>query len=809
MSKLLCRLRAGSPFGMTVVTVFFTLLVFFTNLTLIYYYVQTRSNAEFPQPVQSSHPQECQREGLGELAIKALDRVKTEECRRQIEDAACRLQNKTFHEKMPLSNCHNFDTVLAGQPIGCFLDKGANRQLKAHKYEFTDNSHAKCQSHCHRAGYLYYGLEYGVECFCGDDFAAQYEPISFRCTEYSCAGNNTEYCGGFEAVDIYRTGLIVKAAQLVRRPKYLETSRLKKEDVVKIMFVLQLNGRNTRQVRRLLKAIYSPHHFYYVHVDKRQTYMISQMRELAAKLPNLYVEMEGRSTIWGGASLLSMMMHAIRTTISIPQFGAWDFLVNLSESDFPVMTLAELETQLTLNRGNSFLASHGSNAARFIQKQGFEFVFVECEERMWRVGRREEFPRGLRIDGGSDWVILHKEFAMYSISDEELPAKLRTLFSNIILPVESFFHTLAANSIYCDQVITGNLRLTNWNRAQGCRCQSLKKVVDWCGCSPLVFTKDSMTKFELEKAKSKVYYLARKFENLIDVDAIAAAEAQAMRDRPELLSTRSPSFNTSHLNIFEAALDGYSKPYTLMALRLLAMSSQRDMEFGSLKAVHVYRAHFEANWQLVFTILTKDGQTIELLAQRSHDSFVENPAVTDGFSLKSVRMGVSIDHKEEVFRGYTGYVDQKGAPTILLLWERVPGEASTVPANKTSPAVKFEWRDEQEALVATQRLPPYDSIYGQQFAELALPSLTRLKSNQTGVWSVTVMDDNRTLGKVNFPLFDPEDEESFVGLVAKFYRVQADCLNVIDCRSSLWSTFHPDPKSDIQFGYDQSLGYLV
>lgn len=40
---------------------------------------------------------------------------------------------------------------------------------------------------------------------------------------------------------------------------------------IKIVFVLTLNGRATRQVRRLLRAIYHQDHFYYIHVDKVST----------------------------------------------------------------------------------------------------------------------------------------------------------------------------------------------------------------------------------------------------------------------------------------------------------------------------------------------------------------------------------------------------------------------------------------------------------------------------------------------------------------------------------------------------------
>lgn len=55
---------------------------------------------------------------------------------------------------------------------------------------------------------------------------------------------------------------------------------------------------------------------------------------------------------------------------------------------------------------------------------------------------RTKLPQGIRFDGGSDWVVISREFAEYSISEEELPRNLRKFFSNALLPVESFFHTV-------------------------------------------------------------------------------------------------------------------------------------------------------------------------------------------------------------------------------------------------------------------------------------------------------------------------------------------------------------------------------
>lgn len=56
------------------------------------------------------------------------------------------------------------------------------------------------------------------------------------------------------------------------------------EDVrpkVRVLFVLTLNGRQVRQVRRLLKAIYHRDHFYLLHVDAVSQSVFVVFRKLA------------------------------------------------------------------------------------------------------------------------------------------------------------------------------------------------------------------------------------------------------------------------------------------------------------------------------------------------------------------------------------------------------------------------------------------------------------------------------------------------------------------------------------------------
>lgn len=98
-----------------------------------------------------------------------------------------------------------------------------------------------------------------------------------------------------------------------------------------------------------------------------------------------------QASIWGGASLLTTFLKSAQKMLDHSQ--SWDFLINLSESDFPIKTNDHLTKFLSWNKGLNFVKSHGREVQRFITKQGLDKSFIECEARMWRVGDRK-LPKG-------------------------------------------------------------------------------------------------------------------------------------------------------------------------------------------------------------------------------------------------------------------------------------------------------------------------------------------------------------------------------------------------------------------------------
>ena len=102
--------------------------------------------------------------------------------------------------------------------------------------------------------------------------------------------------------------------------------------------------------------------------------------------------------------------------------------------------------------------------SRFIQKQGLDQTFYECDNHLWRVGPRT-LPEGIRIDGGSDWICLYKDFVEYLItSQDDLVTGLKELYKYTLLPAE------VTHNVHC-------ALLSNHNKPDDmflfCKCPSV------------------------------------------------------------------------------------------------------------------------------------------------------------------------------------------------------------------------------------------------------------------------------------------------------------------------------------------------
>jgi WSC domain len=91
--------------------------------------------------------------------------------------------------------------------LGCYTDSVAARTLTTAEYPGTMTVEL-CTSACKSAGYIYAGVEYGGECYCGNSFSNGGGPApdgSAGCN-MACAGNAQETCGGSNRLNVFQYG---------------------------------------------------------------------------------------------------------------------------------------------------------------------------------------------------------------------------------------------------------------------------------------------------------------------------------------------------------------------------------------------------------------------------------------------------------------------------------------------------------------------------------------------------------------------------------------------------------------------------
>uniref|UniRef100_A0A8C5GGV6 Xylosyltransferase 1 n=1 Tax=Gouania willdenowi TaxID=441366 RepID=A0A8C5GGV6_GOUWI len=516
---------------------------------------------------------------------------------------------------------------------------------------------------------------------------------------------------------------------------------------VRIAFVLVVHGRASRQFLRLFKAVFHTSHFYYIHVDQRSHFLHRELLILSRLYSNVRVSPWRMSTIWGGASLLTMYLRCMADLLRTDGW-TWDVFINLSAADFPIRTNEQLVSFLSKYPNMNFIKSHGRDNARFIRKQGLDRLFLECDTHMWRLGDRT-IPGGVAVDGGSDWFILSRDFVDYVVnSEDELVLNMRTFYTHTLLPAESFFHTVLQNSALCGSMIDNNLRLTNWNRKLGCKCQ-YKHIVDWCGCSPNDFKPSDLPRLQ---QTSRPTFFARKFEASVSQEVINQLDAFLFGPYPP----NTPGLSAYWENAYEQEADGaaglsdaaltHYHAFARMGLNrasapitasLQGEPDQQSCRFVLVNlplSVHLYFQSDQFLGLLVRQATTNRGSgRLEVLETwvTPKEHFTLSPSPTPN---RLLHVGTDWDPKERLFRNWGSILGPEDQPGAVQRWSRSQ-------SNLTATVV---WIDPTNVIAATYDIL-VDAAAGATHYRppLAIPL-------RPGVWTLRVLHHWNQLGETHF-----------------------------------------------------------
>ncbi|XP_053664020.1 xylosyltransferase oxt-like [Anopheles marshallii] len=396
-----------------------------------------------------------------------------------------------------------------------------------------DNTPKRCVDFCTQRNFRYAMVQKGHFCYCEDDAPIPKEKFNDVMCSFPCPGNPALNCGGAWEALVYETGLAkhpIQPVKLYPNPK---------DKPVRIAFLLIFHKRNLRQVHRLIRAIYDKSHYYYIHVDPKQHYLYRELLKLEKDFPNIYVTRQRHSITWGCFTQLQALLASMKDMLTM-----WnpDYILNMSESDFPIKTIAKLTKFLTANRGRNFLQMQSLYSVdKFITDSGYSKNFLECDNRMWVIGDRK-LPSGIVTNGGSDWFCLSREFIQYALDDRhDLVADVMRIMEHTIFGTENFFQQVLQNSPFCQTQYSSGLRLISWAYGVGC---STGRTIEWIGCSPLIIRRDSWP--DVQRSITDVIYAVRKFNPIFDQTVILIAEEYAFGRYPSNV----PNLNAYWENVY-------------------------------------------------------------------------------------------------------------------------------------------------------------------------------------------------------------------------------------------------------------------
>ncbi|KAL2257208.1 hypothetical protein VTK26DRAFT_514 [Humicola hyalothermophila] len=86
--------------------------------------------------------------------------------------------------------------------VGCQTEATDSRALTGDTYADDSMTLESCADFC--SGFIYFGTEYGRECYCGDSLNAGSVPAPLAECNMVCAGDPYEYCGAGNRLELYR-----------------------------------------------------------------------------------------------------------------------------------------------------------------------------------------------------------------------------------------------------------------------------------------------------------------------------------------------------------------------------------------------------------------------------------------------------------------------------------------------------------------------------------------------------------------------------------------------------------------------------
>ncbi|XP_041005130.1 beta-glucuronosyltransferase GlcAT14B-like [Juglans microcarpa x Juglans regia] len=248
-----------------------------------------------------------------------------------------------------------------------------------------------------------------------------------------------------------------------------------KDSVPRLAYLISGSRGDGESLKRTLKALYHPRNQYAVHLDleasaEERLVLASFLRNepLFKGFGNVRMVVRANLVTYRGPTMVSNTLHA--AAILLRDGGDWDWFINLSASDYPLVTQDDLLHTLSAIPRNLNFIEHTSDIG-WKEYQRAKPVIIDPglyslrKSDVFWMSEQRRVPTAYRLFTGSAWMMLSRPFVEFCLWGwDNLPRVVLMYYANFLSSPEGYFHTVICNAPeFQNTTVNHDLHFISWD----------------------------------------------------------------------------------------------------------------------------------------------------------------------------------------------------------------------------------------------------------------------------------------------------------------------------------------------------------
>ncbi|KAL4302810.1 hypothetical protein GQ457_10G016480 [Hibiscus cannabinus] len=226
---------------------------------------------------------------------------------------------------------------------------------------------------------------------------------------------------------------------------------------------------------RTLKALYHPRNQYAVHLDleasaeeRLEVAGFVESEPVFRRVGNVRMVTRANLVTYRGPTMVTNTLHA--AAILFKEGGDWDWFINLSASDYPLVTQDDLlHTLSAVPRDFNFIEHTSDIGWKEYQRAKPVIIdpglYSRNKSDVFWVSEKRSVPTAYRLFTGSAWMMLSRPFIEYCLWGwDNLPRIVLMYYANFLSSPEGYFHTVICNAKeFRNTTVNHDLHFISWD----------------------------------------------------------------------------------------------------------------------------------------------------------------------------------------------------------------------------------------------------------------------------------------------------------------------------------------------------------